>query len=160
VPPRSGESPIGVDRSGELRGLRILVVDDDGDGREMLAALLQLHGAQAIAAASADEALAALERDTPDLLISDIGMPRVDGYELMRRIRGGEPAEVRTVPAIALTAFARPVDTAKAFEAGFGAHLAKPVEAADLLSTIAGLLRTRRAPRARMSLSPTPSRSA
>jgi len=90
-----------------------------------------------------------IERVAPDLLISDIGMPRVDGYELMRRIRRGEPSGTRDVPSLALSAFARPVDAAKAFEAGFGAHLAKPVEATDLFTTIAELLQTRRtSPRA------------
>jgi CheY-like chemotaxis protein len=106
----------------------------------MLTRMLESRGAEVQAASSADEALALIETATPDLLISDIGMPRVDGYELMRRIRRQERAPLRAMPAIALTAFARPGDAARAREVGFATHLAKPVEPALLFSTIDGFL--------------------
>ena len=124
----------------DLSGTRILVVDDEADGREMLIRMLESRGAEVRAAASADEALAAVNEDLPDLLISDIGMPRVDGYELIRRIRAMESPTRRDLPAIALTAFARGEDAAKARRAGYGVHLPKPVEPSRLFSTIAAVL--------------------
>ena len=123
-----------------LSGTRILVVDDEADGREMLTRMLQSWGAEVRAAGSAEEAIEALSGETPDLLISDIGMPRVDGYELMRRIRAMQAPERRDVPAIALTAFARGEDAAKARQAGYGVHLPKPVDPSRLFSTIASVL--------------------
>ena len=92
------------------------------------------------AAGSADEALEALNGETPDLLISDIGMPRVDGYELMRRIGTMTAPDRRDLPAIALTAFARAEDAVKARQAGYGVHLPKPVDPSRLFSTIASVL--------------------
>ena len=124
----------------DLSGVQILVVDDEPDGREMLTHMLESWGAQVRSAGSADEALAALSENRPDLLISDIGMPRVDGYELMRRIRAlRDPAE-GDLAAIALTAFARGEDAVKAQEAGYGVHLPKPVDPSRLYSTIARVL--------------------
>ena len=124
----------------DLSGTRILVVDDEADGREMLASMLESWGAQVRSAGSADEALAALGDERPDLLISDIGMPRVDGYELMGRIRAMTEPVGRDLPAIALTAFARSEDAAKAQQAGYGVHLPKPVDPSRLYSTIARVL--------------------
>ena len=124
----------------DLSGRRILVVDDDDDGREMLTHMLQSWGAQVQATGSADEALAALTQDVPDLVISDIGMPRVDGYELMRRIRAMPQPDRRELPAIALTAFARGEDAIKAQDAGYGVHLPKPVDPSRLYSTIVQVL--------------------
>jgi PAS domain S-box-containing protein len=125
-----------------LAGRRVLVVDDEADGREMLAIMLRLHGAQVTTAASAEEALTSLRTDAPELLISDIGMPHVDGYELMRRIRAGDSDACRHVPAIALTAFARAEDAAKARSAGFQMHMSKPVEPSALISSIMALAKT------------------
>ena len=125
---------------GDLSGTRILVVDDEADGREMLTRMLESWGAEVRAAGSAEEAIDALNGETPDLLISDIGMPRVDGYELMRRIRAMPLPERRDLPAIALTAFARNEDAAKARQAGYGVHLPKPVDPSRLFSTIASVL--------------------
>ena len=136
-----------ADPATALAGLQILVVDDETDGREMLTLILESRGADVRTAASADEALSILDNAAPDLLISDIGMPRVDGYELMRRIRRLPGAAVRELPAIALTAFARPEDAAKARQAGFGSHLSKPVEPAALFSTIATVFEGSRAGR-------------
>ena len=123
-------------------GTTVLVVDDEADGREMLAVMLRLHGAHVTTAASAEEALRSLRDQAPELLISDIGMPHVDGYELMRRIRGCDSDAFRRIPAIALTAFARAEDAAKARHAGFQLHIAKPVEPAALISSIMALARS------------------
>src|SRR5205085_1610612 len=108
--------------------------------REMLTRMLESWGAQVRAAGSADEAIEALRDDLPDLLISDIGMPRVDGYELMRRIRAMPARDRSGLPAIALTAFARGEDASKARQAGYGVHLPKPVDPARLFSTITAVL--------------------
>jgi signal transduction histidine kinase/ActR/RegA family two-component response regulator len=122
-----------------LAGRRVLVVDDEPDGREMLALLLRSHGARVVTAASAEEGLHSLLSHRPEVLISDIGMPHVDGYELMRRVRACDSEACRRIPAIALTAFARAEDAAKARSAGFQMHMAKPVEPAALISSIMAL---------------------
>ena len=129
----------------DLSGIRIVLVDDEADGREMIGQLLQNRGAHVEAAGSADEALTLLRRVRADLVISDIGMPRVDGYELMRRIRADESAAWRQIPAIALTAFARAEDVARARQSGYGWHLAKPVEPARLFATVTALMAERNA---------------
>jgi signal transduction histidine kinase/ActR/RegA family two-component response regulator len=133
VPSDEGAQPA---IAGELAGVRMLVVDDEADGRDMLAHLLATHGARVIAVGSAEEALASLEADTPDILVSDIGMPRVDGYELMRRMRRSDRPALRGLPAIALTAFARLGDADKARAAGYSAHIAKPVEPGELIMAV------------------------
>jgi signal transduction histidine kinase/ActR/RegA family two-component response regulator len=123
----------------DLNGVRIVIVDDEGDGREMIARMLESRGATVVPAASADEALTRLDGVAADVLISDIGMPRVDGYELMRRVRRSSSGRLRDIPSIALTAFARPEDAAKARAAGFWRHLAKPVEPGALFACVAEL---------------------
>ncbi|HTJ04331.1 MAG TPA: ATP-binding protein [Caldimonas sp.] len=134
------DATVPAELDADLSGTRILVVDDEPDGREMLTRMLESRGAQVRSAGSADEAIAALHDDRPDLLISDIGMPRVDGYELMRRIRTMTAPDRRDLPAIALTAFARAEDAVKARQAGYGVHLPKPVDPSRLFSTIASVL--------------------
>jgi signal transduction histidine kinase len=124
---------------GALDGLRVLVVDDQEDAREMLAILLRSQGAVVATAESAKEALACLELQPLELLISDVGMPQADGYQLLRNIRRSA-APWRSIPAIALTAFARTEDAEKARHAGFHAHLAKPVEPMELVASIVGLV--------------------
>lgn len=119
--------------------LPILVVDDDADTLEFVARLLEEYGAQVRRAGSAAEALAALRATPPRFLISDIGMPEMDGYELIRRIRQQGADGTRAIPAIAMTAFTRPNDRQRALEAGFQAHLAKPVDPATLVATVARL---------------------
>ncbi len=119
-----------------LRDARILLVDDEADTRETLARLLESHGAQVRVAASAAQALQVLESFTPQLAISDIGMPDVDGYELLKQLR----ARLPELPAIALTAYAAPADIERARAAGFGKHLAKPVEARALIEASNALL--------------------
>jgi PAS domain S-box-containing protein len=119
-----------------LAGLRVLIVDDDEDTRDYLLLLLTRHGARAQAAADADEALAELKRARYDLLLSDIGMPGTDGYELIRQLREYESLRGEHTPAIALTAYARAEDSAQARAAGYEAHVAKPVDPATLVNTI------------------------
>jgi signal transduction histidine kinase/CheY-like chemotaxis protein len=122
-----------------LEGLRVLVVDDDEDARELFARALSDCGAQALTAASADEALDALARSRPDVLLADIAMPGEDGYVLIGRVRALPPEGGGLTPAAALTAYARPEDRAKALRAGFQAHLPKPVSSAELIRVVAGL---------------------
>ncbi len=122
-----------------LSGLRILVVDDEPDSRELFIAALEGCGAEVIAAASVTEALEALERLRPDVLVSDIGMPGVDGYDLIRRVRALESGRGKRLPALALTAYARPEDRARALAAGFDRHAAKPAEPGDLVKTVAAM---------------------
>jgi PAS domain S-box-containing protein len=121
-----------------LDGLRALVIDDEGDALELIRRILEAQGAQVTAARSAEEALHLLESQTPDVLISDIGMPGTDGYQFMRRMRAAEPRN-RRLPALALTAFARPDDRKHAILAGYQAHLAKPFDVAELAIVVAGL---------------------
>ena len=119
--------------SAELAGLRVLVVDDEADARELLQLLLADYGAQVRLADGAEAALQAIAAWQPDVLVSDIGMPIVDGYELLRQVR----AQGATLPAIALTAFASADDRVRALRAGFRAHVSKPVEPAGIVATIA-----------------------
>jgi PAS domain S-box-containing protein len=141
-PHRLGEHPRSSQRlsvplvNADLSNLKILVVDDDPDSREMVHRLLSDCGATVTDAASAAEALAATHSQRPDILISDIGMPEIDGYQLLRSLRTN--SEIR-FPAIALTAFARSEDRTHALLAGYVAHVAKPVEAAELIATVAAV---------------------
>ena len=113
----------------------IIVVDDEPDAGAVMQEILQQTGATVRLANSAIEALAMIRQSRPDLLISDIGMPQIDGYQLLRMLRGEEEAAGQTaLPAIALTAFARPEDKRRAIEAGYLIHLAKPVESTDLIT--------------------------
>jgi PAS domain S-box-containing protein len=122
-----------------LDGLRVLVVDDEPDTRELLAAVLKGRGAAVTLAASAGEALEALERETPHVLVSDIGMPGEDGYDLIRRVRALPPERGGNVPAAALTAYAREDDRIRALLAGFQIHIPKPVNPAELAAVVATL---------------------
>ncbi|MBD2562199.1 MULTISPECIES: PAS domain-containing protein [Nostoc] len=123
-----------------LSGLRILIVDDDADTREFLHFLLQQNGALTTVAASATEALAFIAQTVPNLLISDLGMPEMDGYNLIRVIRAMPKEEGGEIPAIALTAYAGESDRDRVLAAGFQKHLAKPVQPTELLTSIADLL--------------------
>ena len=129
-----------LDNPPAFRGFRILVVDDETDTRDFYTAVLEEHGAEVIAVASADEALEAISRQRPDVLISDIGMPVRDGYSLIRQVRASELEEGGMLPAIALTAYARDVDRQQAIAAGFQKHLAKPVEPNKLVAVVAHLI--------------------
>ena len=103
----------------ELAGLKVLVVDDQPDARDLIMRVLEDCSARVLTAASAEEAVPLVESSRPDVLITDIGMPDADGYELLRRVRALGPAHGGRVPAIALTAFARSEDRTRALRAGF-----------------------------------------
>lgn len=122
--------------SANLAGLKVLVVDDDPDSRDLVAFLLQEYGVEVIVVASALEALKILTNNQPDLLLCDIGMPDMDGYMLMRQIRALPPEQGGRIPAIALTAYAGESNQQQALKAGFQWHLAKPVEPMDVIAVI------------------------
>ncbi|HYX13387.1 MAG TPA: PAS domain S-box protein [Nostoc sp.] len=126
--------------SSNLNGVNILVVDDDADTREFIAFLLEQYGANVTAVASADKALAALRQSLPDILLSDIGMPEVDGCMFMRQLRTLPAAQGGQIRAIALTAYAGEMNAKQVLAAGFHKHLAKPVEPAELVDAIANLI--------------------
>lgn len=133
---------VAVDSNVQIAGVRVLVVDDDPDARALLQRLFEERGATVSTASSATEALAILQAERPDVLISDIGMPDEDGYALIRRVRSLLPEHGGRTPAIALTAYARTEDRVKAVVAGFQHHLAKPIETVELLVTVASMVRT------------------
>jgi signal transduction histidine kinase/DNA-binding response OmpR family regulator len=124
-----------------LDGLTILVVDDDVDGRELLAKVLGDQGAVVLSASSAPAALKVLEEFRPDLVLSDVAMPEMDGYGLMRKLRRLPASRGGRTHAIALTAYARPEDAERAIAAGFDAYMSKPVHPGRLVATIAELAR-------------------
>jgi signal transduction histidine kinase/ActR/RegA family two-component response regulator len=120
----------------DLNEVEILVVDDEADTREFVAFLLQQYGARVRAVSSAGEALTALTQSLPDVLLSDIGMPDVDGYMLMQQVRTLPPEQGGQIPAIALTAYAGEINYQQAIAAGFQSHVSKPVEPAELVTII------------------------
>ncbi|MBD1919470.1 MULTISPECIES: PAS domain S-box protein [Cyanophyceae] len=126
-----------------LAGIKVLIVDDEADARELLATLLRRSGAVVTIVASAQEALATITQSSleqrPDILVSDIGMPEVDGYTLMRQVRALTPEQGGRMPAIALTAYARTEDRIKALAAGFQSHVPKPVEPAEFIAVVVNL---------------------
>lgn len=124
------------DKHLSLEGIHVLVVDDEPDSRELARRLLVQHQATVTVADSADEALSLFRKHRPDVLLSDIGMPEKDGYDLMRSIRALAPPD-GSVPAVALTALARPDDRKRAMLAGFQAHISKPVDAGELIAVVA-----------------------
>jgi PAS domain S-box-containing protein len=128
---------------GKLRNLKIVAVDDHDDTREFLKVILQRHGAQATVVSSGEEALQALKILHPDLLLCDLLMPQMDGYELLKKVRTLEP-EIGVLSAIACTAFALTEDISRAKRAGFQAHIAKPINADELVATILQVVRPSR----------------
>jgi PAS domain S-box-containing protein len=123
----------------ELKGITVLVVDDERDSRGLVKRVLEECGATVIVAESAAEAFAMLQSAKPDVLVSDIGMPGMDGYELLRRVRELDSDRGGRTPAIALSAFARSEDRARALRAGYLVHVAKPVEPYELVSIVANV---------------------
>jgi signal transduction histidine kinase len=123
----------------ELKGLRVLVVDDEYETRELLRYLIEQCEAHVTTASGASEALAVLAHESFDILISDIGMPDIDGYALIRSVRGLPPDLNGRILAVALTAYARGEDRTKALRSGFTMHLAKPVEPGELLAVLAAV---------------------
>ena len=127
----------------QIAGVRVLVVDDEPDARALLRRLFEERDAIVFTASSAVEALAILQGERPDVLISDVGMPDVDGYALIGRVRALPPEQGGRTPAIALTAYARAEDRVKALVAGFQHHLAKPIEPVELLVMVASVVNAR-----------------
>lgn len=138
---RREEHQLPTEAPPSILGVKVLVVDDDNDARELLRSILAHHGASVRTASSAAEAIREFTAKAPQILVSDIGMPGEDGYELIRKIRALDSQEGKRVPAVALTAFARSEDRRRAIGAGFNMHLSKPVEPAELLTIVASLTR-------------------
>jgi PAS domain S-box-containing protein len=127
----------------DLSGLRLLVIDDEPDTREMLASTLEAHGAEVVQLQDAEAALRWLGSNRADILISDVAMPHMDGCALVREIRRNGPGAAGGMPAVAVSAFARPEDCRRALEAGFQDYLTKPVEPEVLVARVAALARPR-----------------
>jgi PAS domain S-box-containing protein len=144
---RPGPAAPPLDRGGELadlRGVRVLVVDDDSDAQQAIAVILELSGAEVATATSAATALVAVTERRPDVLVTDIGMPDADGYDFMRRLRDHVAGDA--IPAVALTGYASPADRDRALAAGFAVHLAKPVPPEELIDTVRQLVARRARP--------------
>ena len=124
----------------DLTGIRVLIIDDDPDSRELVLMVIAQAGAEAITVASATEFLNVLESFQPDVVVSDIGMQEVDGYTLLRQVRSLSPEQGGQVPAIALTAYAGEIDRQQAIAAGFQKHIVKPIEPDKLVVAIVSLL--------------------
>lgn len=139
VHPTADGSPSGTSPS--LAGLRILVVDDEADAREMISTIVGQAGAEVAAAANVPQALDLIEQWRPDVLISDIGMPDEDGFDLIRKVRARHFDKLGQIPAIALTAFARTQDRLKVLSSGYQMHVPKPIEPIELVTVIASITR-------------------
>jgi PAS domain S-box-containing protein len=126
-------------QAAELTGITVLVVDDQPDARDLVKRVLEDSCATVLTAADVKEALRLVEDRRPDVLVTDIGMPEVDGYELLKRVRALGPLRGGRLPAIALTAFARSEDRTRALRAGFLVHVAKPVDPSELVATVASI---------------------
>jgi PAS domain S-box-containing protein len=154
LPVRAVATPIGeaegapgaAKSSGELAGVRALVVDDEDDARELLKSALKHYGADVIAVSSAAEAYMLITetppQERPDVMVTDIGMPDEDGYSLIRRVREWEATRGAHIPAVALTAYGRAEDRMRALKVGFQMHVAKPVDPDELAIVIQSLVRT------------------
>jgi CheY-like chemotaxis protein len=127
---------------GRLCGARVLLVEDDDDTREFLAAALHTAGAEVRAASTARAALETMGAWRPDVIVSDIAMPEEDGYAFIRRVRALPPESGSRTPAVALTALARPRDRVRALAAGFQTHMSKPVDPSELVLAVANLHET------------------
>ena len=141
VPVRAAETPVRLESPIELRGLRVLVVDDDPDARDLVMAVLADCGALVTTAPSVALAMAALEKEAPDVILSDIGMPEEDGYSLVSRVRAMARSRGGATPAACLTGYTSSEDRRKALSAGFNMHLAKPVDPSELIAVVANLSR-------------------
>lgn len=132
--------PTSEPHGSRLEGVRVLVVDDDADARELVRIFLEESGCEVTLASDVEEVMQILARQRFDVLISDIGMPGQDGYDLIRRVRGLPAALGGGMPAAALTAFARPEDRKRALSAGFSVHLPKPMNVEDLMDAVAWMV--------------------
>jgi CheY-like chemotaxis protein len=135
----SANRSAGPQRGTVLRCVRVFVVDDEDDTRDLMTVVLKQHGAEVKSFGTAPEALAAIEDARPDVLVSDIGMPHEDGYSLIKKLRRHENQDLGTLPALALTAYASVEDRRRALDAGFQLHLAKPVYPDQLVEAVASL---------------------
>jgi PAS domain S-box-containing protein len=138
--PQTPHAAPGIDVP-QLFGVRVLAVDDDRDALALVREILEATGATVATAESGQEALDALERMTPDVLLADLGMPVMSGFDLIGRVRRSERSDTREIPAIALTAFARSEDRTRALRSGFQLHLAKPVDPGELMAATAALVK-------------------
>ena len=123
----------------DLSGIKVLVIDDEPDARALISRVLKNCNAEVVTAASASEGLSQLQSLKPSVVVSDIGMPEIDGYQFMREVRKRSPDQGGATPAVALTAFARSEDRTKAMIAGYTVHVAKPIEPQELVATVANL---------------------
>ena len=130
-----------LQKLGDLSRVRVVVVDDEADALRLLKDVLEAAGADVATATSAATAMDAIVTFEPDVLVADIGMPDVDGYELIRQLRASGNERMRDIPAAALTAFARSEDRTRALESGFEMHLAKPIDPGELVASVATLVR-------------------
>ena len=141
IEPRSSVSSDGfADAHASVRGVRVLLVEDAADARELLNHVLARHGAVVTSVPNAEAAVRSLKGNRPDVIISDIAMPGQDGLEMMRTIRSQPALASRFIPAIALSAYGAPEDRKQSLASGFQAHLSKPTDLADLLMTVASLV--------------------
>lgn len=138
---KAGIEKITWEQFPRLDNVRILLVEDETDTQELITEILERCGAQVKPTASATEALEIFGRWNPDILVSDIGLPGEDGYELLKKIRAMESGRGGRVPAVALTAFARSEDRIRALATGYQLHVPKPVEPIELAAAVAGLVR-------------------
>jgi PAS domain S-box-containing protein len=122
-----------------LEGVHVFIVDDEADARDLLRTVLEDHGAKVTSFGSAEDTLATLKTTKPTVLVCDVGMPKMDGYQLIRTLRATESRDAR-VPALALTAFARSEDRKRSLVAGYQAHMAKPFDVGELILVIADLV--------------------
>ncbi|MEO7189561.1 MAG: ATP-binding protein [Vicinamibacterales bacterium] len=138
---RAGDLPGTPSTLSELAGLTVLVVDDHLDARELVRRVLEDCAAEVMTAATAEEAIQLVEMHRPDVLVSDLGMPDADGFELLRRVRALGAERGGRVPAVALTALARSEDRTRTLRAGFLVHVSKPVNPSELVATVASVAR-------------------
>jgi CheY-like chemotaxis protein len=132
----------------------VLLIEDEPDSAEFVKHLLEMHGAEVLVAGSARDALQHVTHTQLDMIISDIGLPEMDGYELMAEIRQRHLGDDRGIPAVALTAYARSDDRTRALLAGYQAHLTKPVDPTELVATVASFTEFARARRNERSPDP------
>ncbi len=125
----------------QLNAVRVLIVDDDADAMELVSRVLRSCGAEVTTAATGAEGLELLEQECPHVVLADIGMPGMDGYEFVKQVRGLQPERARNTPVVAVTALARSEDRRRAMLAGFDLHMSKPVEPAELVAVVGRLAR-------------------
>jgi CheY-like chemotaxis protein len=125
-----------------LDRLRVLVIDDNADTLELVAVILEEYGTEVITAASATEAMQAIAQSKPNVLVSDIAMPGVDGYSLIRKVRTLSSEQGGQIPAVALTAYASEEERIRVLDSGFQRHIAKPVDPTELVAVVANLAQT------------------